>query len=222
MLLAVGRRLTGVAPPRVAGQWVGSLSVTRRSVAAAWRGCRRAEMPEAARFSASSGTESDPECPMESESAIESSRRRRKKEKKEKKSKRHDKSRRRKTQMDESEQSEDDIDPPKLKKSRSGVKQNGHTRDESPENAKLSSLNNKSGHKKRHSNSSETSSGDGDSEPEQVKLMVDLVMVIYLAFYSCVATSLNLEQVIFLFFLPISGNTPVNFQVLKILELSLL
>ncbi|KQK84110.1 nucleolar RNA helicase 2-like protein [Amazona aestiva] len=124
-------------------------------------------MPEAARFSASSGTESDPECPMETESAVESSRRRRKKEKKEKKSKRHDKSRKRKTQTDESEQSEDDTDPPKLKKSRRGVKQNGHMREESPENAKLSSLNSKSNYKKRHSNSSETSSGDGDSEPEQ-------------------------------------------------------
>ncbi|XP_075573609.1 nucleolar RNA helicase 2-like [Pelecanus crispus] len=124
-------------------------------------------MPEATRFSVSSGAESDPECPMESESALESSRRRHKKEKKEKKSKRRDKSRRRKAQTDESEQSEDDFDSPKLKKSRSGVKQNGDTREESSENTRLSSLNIKSTHKKRHSNSSETSSGDGDSEQEQ-------------------------------------------------------
>ncbi|XP_065699709.1 nucleolar RNA helicase 2-like [Patagioenas fasciata] len=124
-------------------------------------------MPEATRFSASSGAESDPECPMESESALESSRRRRKKEKKEKKSKRHDKSRRRKAQTDESEQSEEDVVPPKLKKSKSGVKQNGHVREESPENTRLSPLNMKSTHKKQHSNSSETSSGDGDSEQEQ-------------------------------------------------------
>ncbi|KAK2512992.1 nucleolar RNA helicase 2-like protein [Columba guinea] len=124
-------------------------------------------MPEATRFSASSGAESDPECPMESESALESSRRRRKKEKKEKKSKRHDKSRRRKAEADESEQSEEDVVPPKLKKSKSGVKQNGHVREESPENTRLSSLKMKSTLKKQHSNSSETSSGDGDSEPEQ-------------------------------------------------------
>lgn len=114
------------------------------------------------------------------------------KEKKEKKSKRHEKSRRRKTQSEESEQSEDDIDPPKLKKSRSGVKQNGHTREESLENAKLSSLNSKSSHKKRHSNSSETSSGDGDSEPEQVKLLIDLffIPVCSAAFCSCLLLQL--------------------------------
>ncbi|XP_054062540.1 nucleolar RNA helicase 2-like [Rissa tridactyla] len=125
-------------------------------------------MPEATRFSASSSeAESDSECPMETESSLESSRRRRKKEKKEKKSKRREKSRRRKAPTDESEQSEDDTDSPKLKKSRSGVKQNGHTREESPENARLSSLSIKSTHKKRHSNSSETSSGDGDSDQDQ-------------------------------------------------------
>ncbi|XP_074446288.1 nucleolar RNA helicase 2-like [Larus michahellis] len=125
-------------------------------------------MPEATRFSASSSeAESDSECPMETESSLESSRRRRKKEKKEKKSKRREKSRRRKAPTDESEQSEDDTDSPKLKKSRSGVKQNGHTREESPENARLSSLGIKSTHKKRHSNSSETSSGDGDSDQDQ-------------------------------------------------------
>ncbi|XP_009993186.1 PREDICTED: nucleolar RNA helicase 2-like [Chaetura pelagica] len=89
------------------------------------------------------------------------------KEKKEKKSKRHEKSRRRKAQTEESEQSEEELDPPKVKKSRSGVKQNGCTREESPENTRLSSLNAKSAHKKRHGNSSETSSGDGDSEQEQ-------------------------------------------------------
>lgn len=120
------------------------------------------------------------------------------KEKKEKKSKRHDKSRRRKAETDESEQSEEDVVPPKLKKSKSGVKQNGHVREESPENTRLSSLNMKSTHKKQHSNSSETSSGDGDSEPEQVILMVGLVMC--LAFNSCIATKLCLEQVIFPFF----------------------
>ncbi|XP_074730360.1 nucleolar RNA helicase 2-like [Strix uralensis] len=124
-------------------------------------------MPEASRFSASSGAESDPECPMECESALESSRRRRKKEKKEKKSKRREKSQKRKTQTEESEQSENEVDSPKVKKSRAQVKQNGDMREESPENAKLSSLNAKSTHKKRHSNSSETSSGDGDSEQEQ-------------------------------------------------------
>uniref|UniRef100_A0A8B9MUD8 Nucleolar RNA helicase 2 n=1 Tax=Accipiter nisus TaxID=211598 RepID=A0A8B9MUD8_9AVES len=124
-------------------------------------------MPEAARFSASSGAESDPECPMETESALESNRRRHKKEKKEKKSKRHDKSRRRKTQTDESEQSEDEVDSPKLKKSRSRVKQNGAVREESPENTRLSSLSVKPAHRKRHNNSSETSSGDGDSDQEQ-------------------------------------------------------
>uniref|UniRef100_A0A8C3KIA9 RNA helicase n=1 Tax=Calidris pygmaea TaxID=425635 RepID=A0A8C3KIA9_9CHAR len=127
-------------------------------------------MPEATRCSASSsGAESDPECPMETESALESSRRRRKKEKKEKKSKRHEKSRRRKAPAEESEQSEEEeAEPPKLKKARSGgVKQNGHTREESPENAKLSSFNAKSTHKKGRSNSSDTSSGDGDSDQEQ-------------------------------------------------------
>lgn len=48
------------------------------STGVARRGYRRAEMPEAARFSASSGAESDPECPMETESALENSRRRHK------------------------------------------------------------------------------------------------------------------------------------------------
>lgn len=124
------------------------------------------------------------------------------KEKKEKKSKRHDKSQRRKTQTDESEQSEDDVDSPKLKKSRSGVKQNGDVREETSENTRLSSLNVKSTHKKRHSNSSETSSGDGDSEQEQVKLMIDFVVVVCLAFNSCIATRLNLEKVIFPSFSP--------------------
>lgn len=121
------------------------------------------------------------------------------KEKKEKKSKRHDKSRRRKAETDESEQSEEDVVPPKLKKSKSGVKQNGHVREESPENTRLSSSNMKSTHKKQHSNSSETSSGDGDSEPEQVILVVGLVIVMCLAFSSCIATKLCLEQVIFPF-----------------------
>lgn len=97
------------------------------------------------------------------------------KEKKEKKSKHRDKSRKRKIPTDESDQSEDEVDPPKLKKSRSKVKQNGHAREESPENTRLSSLNVKSTHKKQHSNSSETSSGD--SEQEQVKLTMDLVDV---------------------------------------------
>ncbi|XP_069719461.1 nucleolar RNA helicase 2-like isoform X1 [Phaenicophaeus curvirostris] len=130
-------------------------------------------MPEASRFSADSDTDSDLECPMETEAAPESGRRRRKKEKKEKKSKRHDKSRKKKTQTDESEQSEDDLDPPKRKKSKivakqnGGVKQNGDVREESPENTRLSSFKVKSAHKKQLSNSSETSSGDGDSEQEQ-------------------------------------------------------
>ncbi|XP_065602355.1 nucleolar RNA helicase 2-like [Cyrtonyx montezumae] len=124
-------------------------------------------MPEATRLCAGSGAESEPESPMESEAAPESSRRRRKKEKKEKKSKRHDKVRKRKAQTDESEQSEEESNSPKLKKAKSGGKQNGHVREESPENARLSTDNAKSSHKKRHSNSSETSSGDGDSDQEQ-------------------------------------------------------
>uniref|UniRef100_A0A8C9EJ27 RNA helicase n=1 Tax=Pavo cristatus TaxID=9049 RepID=A0A8C9EJ27_PAVCR len=124
-------------------------------------------MPEATRICAGSGAESEPESPMESEAAPESSRRRRKKEKKEKKSKRHDKARKRKPQTDESEQSEEESNSPKLKKAKSGGKQNGHVREESPENARLSSVSAKSTHKKRHSNSSETSSGDGDSDQEQ-------------------------------------------------------
>ncbi|XP_068807005.1 nucleolar RNA helicase 2 isoform X1 [Struthio camelus] len=124
-------------------------------------------MPEATRFCASSGAESEPESPMESESALESSRRRRKKEKKEKKPKHRDRSRRRRSPSDESEQSEDDLDSPKLKRARSGDKENGDSRGESPEHARLSSLNVKSTRKKRHSNSSETSSGDCDSEQEQ-------------------------------------------------------
>ncbi|PKU33706.1 storkhead-box protein hypothetical protein [Limosa lapponica baueri] len=95
------------------------------------------------------------------------------KEKKEKKSKRHEKSRRRKAPAEESEQSEEEeeADPPKLKKARSGVKQNGHAREESPENARLPSFSVKSAHKKGHSNSSDTSSGDGDSDQEQVLVL---------------------------------------------------
>ncbi|OXB63882.1 hypothetical protein ASZ78_004177 [Callipepla squamata] len=89
------------------------------------------------------------------------------KEKKEKKSKRHDKARKRKAQTDESEQSEEESNSPKLKKAKSRAKQNGHVREESPENARMSTDNGKSTRKKRHSNSSETSSGDGDSDQEQ-------------------------------------------------------
>ncbi|NXT30074.1 DDX21 helicase, partial [Syrrhaptes paradoxus] len=88
------------------------------------------------------------------------------KEKKEKKSKRHEKSRKRKAQTDESEQSEDEVDSPKLKKSRSGAKQNGNTK-ESPEKTTLPSLNVKFTPKKQRSNSSDMSSGAGDSEQEQ-------------------------------------------------------
>lgn len=106
------------------------------------------------------------------------------KEKKEKKSKRHDKSRKRRTPTDESDQSEDEVDSPKLKKSRSKVKQNGHAKEESPENTRLSSLNVKSTHKKQHSNSSETSSGD--SEQEQVKLTIDLVDVFSFQLLRCI------------------------------------
>ncbi|XP_042674063.1 nucleolar RNA helicase 2-like [Centrocercus urophasianus] len=125
-------------------------------------------MPEATRIRAGSGAESEPDSPMESEAAPDGSRRRRKKEKKEKKSKRHDKARKRKAQADESEQSEEEeSDLPKPKKAKNGGKQNGHVREESPENAKLSSISAKSTHKKQPSNSSETSSGDGDSDQEQ-------------------------------------------------------
>ncbi|XP_052533982.1 nucleolar RNA helicase 2-like [Tympanuchus pallidicinctus] len=125
-------------------------------------------MPEATRIRAGSGAESEPDSPMESEAAPDGSRRRRKKEKKEKKSKRHDKARKRKAQADESEQSEEEeSDSPKPKKAKNRGKQNGHVREESPENAKLSSISAKSTHKKQPSNSSETSSGDGDSDQEQ-------------------------------------------------------
>ncbi|XP_048801097.1 nucleolar RNA helicase 2-like [Lagopus muta] len=125
-------------------------------------------MPEATRIRAGSGAESEPDSPMESEAAPDGSRRRRKKEKKEKKSKRHDKARKRKAQADESEQSEEEeSESPKPKKAKNRGKQNGHVREESPENAKLSSISAKSTHKKQPSNSSETSSGDGDSDQEQ-------------------------------------------------------
>uniref|UniRef100_A0A8C2SU37 RNA helicase n=1 Tax=Coturnix japonica TaxID=93934 RepID=A0A8C2SU37_COTJA len=61
-----------------------------------------------------------------------------KKEKKEKKSKRDDKVRKKKPQTDESEQSEEESSSPKLKKAKTGGKQNGHVGEESPENARLS------------------------------------------------------------------------------------
>ncbi|XP_010187643.1 PREDICTED: nucleolar RNA helicase 2-like, partial [Mesitornis unicolor] len=89
------------------------------------------------------------------------------KEKKVKKSKRRDKPEKRKTPTDSSEESEDDVEPPKLKKSRSEVKQNGETREESPKTTSLSSLNVKSTPKKQNNNSSEMPNGDGDSEQEQ-------------------------------------------------------
>uniref|UniRef100_A0A8B9CWS3 RNA helicase n=2 Tax=Anatidae TaxID=8830 RepID=A0A8B9CWS3_9AVES len=122
------------------------------------------------------------------------------KEKKEKKAKRRDKARKRKSQTDESEQSEDELDSPKVKKAKSREKQNGDAGGDSPENARLSSLTLKSAHKKRPRNSSETSSGDCDSDQEQVKVITDLPTVIRSAFNSCATTRLNLEHVISFFF----------------------
>lgn len=122
----------------------------------------------------------------------------RQKEKKEKKSKRHDKARKRKPQTDESEQSEEECSSPKLKKAKTGGKQNGHVREESPENARLSSVSAKSTHKKRHSNSSETSSGDGDSDQEQVMAVPGVPVVTRGALSTRITVSLHLEQVIFI------------------------
>lgn len=113
------------------------------------------------------------------------------KEKKEKKAKRRDKAPKRKSQTDESEQSEDELDPPKVKKAKSREKQNGDARGESPENARLSSLTLKAARKKQPSNSSETSSGDCDSDQEQVKVITGLLTVIRVAFNSCAMTRLN-------------------------------
>ncbi|KAM6330119.1 nucleolar RNA helicase 2-like isoform 2-T2 [Podargus strigoides] len=91
------------------------------------------------------------------------------KEKKETKSKHHDRSLRNRSQMDASEQSEGEVDSPKLKKSSSKEKQNGHARQESPENVGLSSLNVKSTHKNQLRNSSEASSGDSEQEQKEKK-----------------------------------------------------
>ncbi|XP_035186132.1 nucleolar RNA helicase 2-like isoform X1 [Oxyura jamaicensis] len=124
-------------------------------------------MPEATRLCAGSGAEAGSESPMESEAATGNGRRRRKKEKKEKKAKRRDKAQKRKSQTDESEQSEDELDSPKVKKAKRKDKQNGDAVGDSLENATLPALTLKSAHKKRPSNSSETSSGDCDSDQEQ-------------------------------------------------------
>uniref|UniRef100_A0A8C2SSL6 RNA helicase n=1 Tax=Coturnix japonica TaxID=93934 RepID=A0A8C2SSL6_COTJA len=97
---------------------------------------------------------------------------------KEKKSKRDDKVRKKKPQTDESEQSEEESSSPKLKKAKTGGKQNGHVGEESPENARLSAASAKSTHKKQRSNSSESSiDGDSDQEQEQVMVVPGVPMV---------------------------------------------
>ncbi|XP_037760149.1 nucleolar RNA helicase 2 isoform X4 [Chelonia mydas] len=124
-------------------------------------------MPEATRLEASSGDEA--ESPMESGTAPESSRRRRhKKDKKERKSKHHDKSKKRKSRTEENGLSEDDLEPPKLKKMKERERANGDTGERSPEHKKKSSsLSNGVTPTKTQCNFSEASSGECDSEPEQ-------------------------------------------------------
>ncbi|CAM2117503.1 unnamed protein product [Caretta caretta] len=124
-------------------------------------------MPEATRLEASSGDEA--ESPMESGPAPESSRRRRhKKDKKERESKHHDKSKKRKSRTEENGLSEDDLEPPKLKKMKERERANGDTGERSPEHKKKSSsLSNGVTPTKTQCNFSEASSGECDSEPEQ-------------------------------------------------------
>ncbi|CAM5167690.1 unnamed protein product [Natator depressus] len=124
-------------------------------------------MPEATRLEASSGDEA--ESPMESGTAPESSRRRRhKKDKKERESKHHDKSKKRKSRTEENGLSEDDLEPPKLKKMKERERANGDTGERSPEHKKKSSsLSNGVTPTKTQCNFSEASSGECDSEPEQ-------------------------------------------------------
>ncbi|KAH1167867.1 nucleolar RNA helicase 2-like [Mauremys mutica] len=130
-------------------------------------------MPEATRLEASSGDEA--ESPMESGTAPESSRRRRrrrrrrhKKDKKESESKHHDKSKKRKSRTEENGLSEDDLEPPKLKKMKERESVNGDTGERSPEHKKKSfSLSNGVTPTKTQCNFSEASSGECDSKQEQ-------------------------------------------------------
>ncbi|XP_038265973.1 nucleolar RNA helicase 2-like isoform X3 [Dermochelys coriacea] len=118
-------------------------------------------MPEATRLEASSGDEA--ESPMESGSG-----RRHKKDKKERKSKHHDKSKKRKSRTEENGLSEDDLEPPKLKKMKERERVNGDTGERNREHKKKScSLSNGVTPTKTQCNFSEASSGECDSEQEQ-------------------------------------------------------
>ncbi|XP_050815355.1 nucleolar RNA helicase 2-like isoform X3 [Gopherus flavomarginatus] len=119
----------------------------------------------------SSGDEA--ESPLESGTAPESSKRRRrrhKKDKKESESKHHDKSKKRKSRTEENGLSEDDLEPPKLKKMKGRESANGDTGERSPEHKKKSfSLSNGVTPTKTQCNFSEALSGECDSEQEQLQ-----------------------------------------------------
>nr|XP_032651121.1 nucleolar RNA helicase 2-like isoform X3 [Chelonoidis abingdonii] len=126
------------------------------------------EMSEVTRLEASSGDEA--ESPMESGIAPESSRRRRrhKKDKKESESKHHDKSKKRKSRTEENGLSEDDLEPPKLKKMKERESVNGDTGERRPEYKKKSFfLSNGVTPTKTQCNFSDASSEECDSEQEQ-------------------------------------------------------